>query len=129
MPATETASIGTPQPARGERKRWRTLQQRIERARELRRSVNHAEQAIWELLCTHPLGGLRFQRQLPIGPYLATFACMARRLVIEVDGEADARRDHLMDQLGWRIVRFASDDVLQDPQGTWRQIDRLLNGR
>src|SRR5262245_42473573 len=129
MPAAETGSIGAPHPAKGERKRWRTLQQRIERARELRRSGNHAEQAIWELLCTHPLGGLRFQRQLQIGPYLAMFACTARRLVIEVDGEVDARRDQLMNQLGWRLVRFASDDVLQDPQGTWRQIDRLLNGR
>ena len=129
MPATETGGFSAPHPARGERKRWRTLQQRIERARELRRSGNHAEQAIWELLCTHPLGGLRFQRQFPIGPYLAMFACIARRLVIEVDGEADTRRDRLMDQLGWRIVRFGSDDVLQDPQGTWRQIDRLLNSR
>jgi very-short-patch-repair endonuclease len=114
---------------RGERKRWRTLQQRIERARELRRAGNHAEQAVWELLCTHPLVGLRFQRQLAIGPYVAPFACTARKLVIEIDGEADPRREQLLGQLGWRVMRLAADDVLRDPQEAWRQIERFVDGR
>jgi very-short-patch-repair endonuclease len=113
---------------RGERKRWRTLQQRIERARELRRSGNHAEQVVWELLCTHPLIGLRFQRQLAIGPYVAPFACPARKLVIEIDGEPDPRREQLMGQLGWRALRLVADDVLRDPEEAWRQIERSVVG-
>lgn len=149
MPVSETSSIiasdslsapaagGGRDPAKsGERKRWRTLQNRIERARDLRRAGHQAEQAVWELLCTHPMGSLRFQRQHPIGPYFAAFACAARKLVIEIDGdhhafqvEADPRRTQLMEQLGWRVVRFAANDVLTNPDGVWLQIDRLLNGR
>jgi len=43
--------------------------------------------------------GIKFRRQYPIGPYFADFACVSKRLVIEIDGdhhadkaEADARR-------------------------------------
>jgi very-short-patch-repair endonuclease len=109
-----------------ERKRWRTLQKRIERARDLRRTSNHAEQAMWELLCTRPLGGARFRRMQPVGPYLAAFVCTSKKLVIEVDGEDDAGRMQSMRQLGWRVARFAAKDVLDDPEEAWRGIFELL---
>jgi very-short-patch-repair endonuclease len=109
-----------------ERKRWRTLQKRIERARDLRRMSNHAEQAMWELLCTRPLGGARFRRMQPIGPYLAAFVCTPRKLVIELDGDDDAGRTQSMQQLGWRVARFAAKDVLDDPEEAWREIFQLL---
>ena len=109
-----------------ERKRWRTLQKRIERARDLRRTSNHAEQAMWELLCTRPLGGARFRRLQPIGPCLATFVCPSKKLVIEIDGEDDVGRTQSMQQLGWRVARFAAKDVLDDPEEAWREIFRLL---
>ena len=109
-----------------ERKRWRTLQKRIERARGLRRSGNHAEQAMWELLCTRPLGGVRFRRMQPVGPYLAAFVCTTKKLVIEIDGEDDAGRTQSMRQLGWRVSRFAAKDVLDDPEEAWREIFQLL---
>ena len=108
-----------------ERKRWRTLQKRIERARDLRRSGNQAEQAMWELLCTRPLGGARFRRMEPVGPFLAAFACRTKRLVIEIDGEEDARRTQSMRQLGWRVARFSAKHVLDDPEDAWQQIFRL----
>ena len=116
------ASTGTG----SERKRWRTLQKRIERARDLRRTGNHAEQAMWELLCTRPLGGARFRRMQPIGPYLADFACTTKKLVIELDGEDDAGRTQSMQQRGWRVARFAAKDVLDDPEEAWREIFQLL---
>ena len=109
-----------------ERKRWRTLQKRIERARGLRRSGNHAEQAMWELLCTRPLGGARFRRMQPVGPYLAAFVCTTKKLVIELDGEDDAGRTQSMQQRGWRVARFAAKDVLDDPEEAWREIFQLL---
>jgi very-short-patch-repair endonuclease len=110
-----------------ERKRWRTLQKRIERARDLRRTGDHhAEQAMWELLCTRPLGGARFRRMQPIGPYLAAFVCTTKKLVIEIDGEDDAGRTQYMQQLGWRVARFAAKDVLDDPEEAWREIFQLL---
>ncbi len=109
-----------------ERKRWRTLQKRIERARDLRRSGNQAEQAMWELLCTRPLGGARFRRMEPIGPFLAAFACRTKKLVIEIDGEEDTGRTLSMQQLGWRVAHFSAKNVLNDPESAWQQIFRLM---
>lgn len=109
-----------------ERKRWRTLQKRIERARDLRRAGNQAEQAMWELLCTRPLGGARFRRLQPIGPYLAAFVCTTKKLVIEIDGEDDAVRTQFMQLLGWRVARFVPKDVIDDPEEAWQEIFRLL---
>lgn len=109
-----------------ERKRWRTLQKRIERARDLRRAGNQAEQAMWELLCTRPLGGARFRRMKPIGPLLAAFACRTKKLVIELDSEEDMGRTQSMQQLGWRVARFSAKDVLDDPEDAWQEIFRLM---
>ena len=109
-----------------ERKRWRTLQKRIERARDLRRSGNQAEQAMWELLCTRPVGGARFRRMEPIGPFVAAFACRTKKLVIEIDGEKDTGRTQSMQQLGWRVARFSAKEVLDDPEDAWREIFRLM---
>ena len=111
-----------------ERKRWRTLQKRIERARDLRRSGNQAKQAMWELLCTRPLGGARFRRMEPIGPFHATFACRTRKLVIEIGGEEDVGRTQSMQQLGWRVAHFSAKDVLDDPEEAWQEVFRLLQG-
>ncbi len=126
MPVVDTGRIVASAVKGRERKRWRTLQKRIERARGLRRSGNHAEQAMWELLCTRPLGGARFRRMQPIGPYLAAFVCTTKKLVIEIDGDDDAGRTQSMEQLGWRVARFAAKDVLDDPEEAWQEIFRLL---
>jgi very-short-patch-repair endonuclease len=34
--------------------------------------------------------GVKFRRQHPIGPYFADFACVSKKLVIEIDGEHHA---------------------------------------
>ena len=80
------------------------------------------------------MAGLKFRRQHPIGPFFADFACVAKKLVIEIDGEhhafqaeADARRTSAMEQAGWKVVRFAANYVLQNPEGIWMEIDRLLH--
>jgi hypothetical protein len=52
--------------------------ERTERARDLRLTDSRAEQEVWELLRAHRMGGLKFRRQHPIGPYFADFACVAR---------------------------------------------------
>jgi very-short-patch-repair endonuclease len=126
MPVMDTGRIVASAVKGSERKRWRTLQKRIERARDLRRAGNHAEQAMWELLCTRPLGGARFRRMQPIGPCIAAFVCTTKKLVIEIDGEDDAGRMQSMQQLGCRVARFSAKDVLDDPEEAWREIFQLL---
>jgi very-short-patch-repair endonuclease len=94
------------------------------RARELRRDVSRAERKVWQFLRGRGIGGAKFRRQYPIGSYFADFACLSRKLVIEVDGdhhafqvEADARRTAAMQREGWRVVRFWANEVVQNPEG------------
>ncbi|HSS83724.1 MAG TPA: DUF559 domain-containing protein [Reyranella sp.] len=101
-------------------------QKRIERARDLRHTSTRPEQIVWELLRAHRMDGVKFRRQHPIGPYFADFACVSRRLVIEIDSdhhafqaEADARRTSIMERQGWRVVRFAANETVSNPEGLW----------
>ena len=105
----------------------------VTRARELRRDGSRAEKICWELLRDRRLGKVKFRRQHPIGPYVADFACISRKLVIEVDGDhhafqvgADARRTAFLEAHGWRVVRFWANEVVGNPEGIWRTISLLI---
>jgi very-short-patch-repair endonuclease len=108
--------------------------ERTERARDLRYTGSRAEKVIWELLRAQRMAGAKFRRQHPIGPYFADFACVARKLVIEIDGEhhafqveADARRTQFLEHAGWRVVRFAANEAVSNPEAIWAEIERLLH--
>jgi very-short-patch-repair endonuclease len=88
------------------------------------------EVLLWEQLRKRP-AGLKFRRQFPIGQITVDFACLERRLVIEVDGEGhsfgdqphrDAARDALLKREGFRILRIAARDVLRDIDAVLRFI-------
>jgi very-short-patch-repair endonuclease len=109
------------------------VKKRTERARDLRLTDSRAEQKVWELLRAHRMDGMKFRRQHPIGPYFADFACVARKLFIEIDGEhhavqreADSRRTDTLEQAGWRVIRFPASEVLQNIEGVWAEIARVL---
>jgi very-short-patch-repair endonuclease len=61
-------------------------------ARELRSTLNPAELSLWSVLKARQLGGWKFTRQMPIGPYFADFVCRERCVVIEVDGSQHLQR-------------------------------------
>ena len=106
--------------------------ERTGRARELRLTGSRAEQKVWELLRAHRMAGLKFRRQHSIGPYFADFACVARKLVAEVDGEhhaqleGDSRRTDFMEQAGWRVIRFSASEAVQTPDGVWTAIASVV---
>ena len=107
---------------------------RTARARDLRRNTTRPEQIVWELLRAHRMDAVKFRRQHPIGPYFADFACVSRKIVIEIDGDhhafqvdAETRRTLAMEQAGWRVVRFAATYVLENAEGIWTEMDRLLH--
>jgi very-short-patch-repair endonuclease len=100
-----------------------------ERARELRHEAGDAERLVWRLLSDRKLAGCKFRRQHPIGPYFADFACVEKKLVVEIDGEhhafqieADARRTGLMNSKGWRVVRFWANEAVGNIEGVWTEI-------
>jgi very-short-patch-repair endonuclease len=97
-------------------------------ARQLRKNSTPAERRLWRHLRSRSLGGLKFVRQEPIGPYIVDFVCREKRLVIEVDGgqHADSRRDTKRDRWllkhRYRVLRFWNNDVLGNAEGVWEMI-------
>lgn len=86
-----------------------------------RNEPTHPERILWSLLRKSQLGGLKFRRQIVIGPYIADFCCPSRGLVVEIDGESHvgrARQDDLrtreIESLGYGVLRVTNDDVLRD---------------
>jgi very-short-patch-repair endonuclease len=103
------------------------------RARRLRRDPTDAERALWHALRRNALG-VGFRRQHPIPPYVADFACVEARIVVEVDGgqhggPRDATRDAAMHAAGWRVLRFWNDEVLRNRAGVVTRIQDALAGR
>ena len=96
----------------------------ITRARAQRIESSRAERAVWTLLRDRRLADFKFRRQHPIGPFVVDFACVARKLVIELDGPShgiaeqqvfDAQRTAYLNSEGWRVVRVLDGEVLSDP--------------
>ena len=77
------------------------------------------------------LGGLKFRRQYPIGPYVCDFYCDEARLAVEVDGrvhetraEHDAVRDEYLRAQGVKVVRVSASLVSSDIETVLRLILR-----
>jgi very-short-patch-repair endonuclease len=84
-------------------------------ARYRRRNQTGVEARMWSRLRGRHLG-VKFRRQHPIGPYVADFACVEARLVVEIDGDTheeayDVHRDRWMESRGWRVMRAYLQEV------------------
>ena len=98
----------------------RVPDEQLDFARGLRGQMTAAETAMWRILRDRGIGA-KFRRQCPVGPYVADFACVAARVVVEIDGRShdgperrqrDRERDAWFAAQGWRVVRFDDDGVL-----------------
>lgn len=106
------------------------------RAKEFRQFANPAEQSMWSVLKARGLGGYKFVRQMPIGPYFADFVCRERGVVIEVDGSQhleraayDRARDEYMLAAGYSVYRVPVNSVLKDRVAVCDSILAVLEGR
>ncbi|MBI1391692.1 MAG: DUF559 domain-containing protein [Alphaproteobacteria bacterium] len=100
-------------------------------AKALRKRMPPAERALWRALRNRQLGGFRFRRQHTVGPFIADFACVEARLIIELDGDQhgrdngparDASRDAFLGSEGWRVVRFWNDETFKNMDGVLETI-------
>lgn len=104
----------------------------MSRARELRKNLTEAEKRLWSVLRYEQMG-VRFRRQVPIGPYIVDFACFDRGLIIEADGGQhadsahDARRDAWLISQGFTVLRFWNNDILTNVEGVRHQIAAALD--
>jgi very-short-patch-repair endonuclease len=102
------------------------------RAKAMRREMTEAEFALWNKRREANRHGFKFRRQHPIGDYVADFAHVRKRLVIEVDGEThgsaeelehDRRRTEFLNAEGWTVIRFTNTDIYENVSGV---VEMLL---
>lgn len=105
------------------------------RAKALRRERTKAEETMWDNLRDFRARSARFRRETPIGPYIADFAWLSRRIVIEVDGDSheteagrkhDKRRDTWLDGQGFKVLRFDNDLVLEAPDHVFLTVQSVI---
>jgi crossover junction endodeoxyribonuclease RuvC len=102
------------------------------RARKRRLDGADAERVLWTQLRAKRFEGHKFRRQEPILGFIADFVCHERRLVIEVDGgrhegsASDERRERVLRQAGFEVLRFWNDDVAENLEGVLLRIRDVL---
>jgi len=103
-------------------------------ARGLRRRQTDAERRLWARLCDRRFLGVKFTRQMPIGPYVVDFCCRERKLIVELDGgqhvaraDYDSGRTAFLRALGYRVVRFWDNDALVNTDGMLQRIAEALS--
>lgn len=91
-------------------------------AERLRRDMTVTEKMIWQRVSNKQLG-VRIRRQHPIWKFIADFYCHEVKLVIEIDGaihslfenkEYDISRDIILKEFQIEILRFTSDEVINE---------------
>jgi len=92
----------------------------LNRARELTKNPPEAERKLWAHLRLRQIGGYKFRRQHPLGPYIVDFVCIEKKLIVEVDGgqhdekrSHDAIRDRWLEEKGFKVIRFWNNEVLR----------------
>ena len=103
---------------------------KTKRARNLRTRQTNAEAKLWARLRNRQLGGLKFRRQVPLGPYIADVVCHEAKLIVELDGSQhaeqigyDKNRTKYFEAHGYQVLRFWNPDVLQNIDGVLVGID------
>ncbi|MCR4286846.1 MAG: endonuclease domain-containing protein [Deltaproteobacteria bacterium] len=97
-------------------------------ARNLRKAPTEAEKLLWRHLRLKQIEGFKFRRQAPVEDYIADFACLEKKLIIEVDGgqhaesDKDIKRDRWFKENGFKVLRFWNSEVLDNTEGVLEVI-------
>ena len=106
----------------------------LHRAKEMRNNPTEEETILWQNLKAKKLDH-KFRRQHPIDNYIVDFVCLSKKLIIEVDGEIhlqqkekDEERELKLNQkLGYRVLRFTNQQVIEDINGVLNKIISTLD--
>jgi very-short-patch-repair endonuclease len=100
--------------------------------------MTRAETLLWRYLKAHRLDELGFRRQVPMGKFIADFACHAAHLVVEVDGAShdialrqlhDRNRDAWFTSQGYLVLRFTNEGVLTNLEGVLEVVRQTATPR
>ena len=110
-----------------------TRQELLRFARENRQKATKSELLLWRLLKNQQLSKLKFRRQHVIEPYVVDFACISEKLILEIDGDyheftsdEDAKRQRFLESLGWRVLRFSSEEVESNTEAVLAVVMKTL---
>ena len=106
-------------------------------ANENRHGMTKSAARMWKyVLRNRMMRGYQFRRERPVLHYIADFACLPLKLVIEVDGIThhdqrqiayDRRRDALLAEIGFTTLRFDSLEVFRDIGGVREKIGQWID--
>ena len=123
----EKPPLPSPPPQGGrEYKTCQYSQFALTKAKELRKNCTDVEKIMWELLRAKRFCDLKFKRQQPIGNYIVDFVCFEKKLIIELDGGQhnenqnkikDDNRTKYLENLGYKVIRFWNNDVIENLEG------------
>ncbi|WP_431133591.1 leucine--tRNA ligase [Psychroserpens mesophilus] len=107
----------------------------IERAKEMRTNPTPAEAVLWTQLKGKQLDA-KFRQQHLINDFIVDFVCLDKKLIIEVDGEihnnhveADALRTEILENDGYKVIRFTNAKVLTNVEEVLSEILKELTQR
>lgn len=94
-----------------------------------------AEEFLWKQLRGKNLEGYKFRRQHIIDEFIVDFVCLSKNLVIEIDGgyhnepevkQADEVRTEILNSLGFKVIRFTNEEVINDIENVLLTIKNEL---
>ena len=99
-----------------------------------KKQTTQAEQILWEQLKTKQLDS-KFRRQHIIDEFIVDFVCISKQFIIEIDGkyhdneaqkEADDLRTKILNELGFKVIRFTNEEVFGNLDNVIKSIKAQL---
>ena len=96
------------------------------------------EAILWEILRNRKFKGLKFRRQMNIGPYIVDFLCKEYKVALEIDGgihdeedqkEHDLSRTIFLNELDYQILRIKNEDIYNNLQFTLEDIYTFIKNQ
>ena len=119
--------------------RYLELMNKHQFALEMRLNPTPAERILWEALRMKKIDGLRFRRQHVIKDlFIADFYCHKLKFIIEVDGEMhndelqkekDAFRQSTLQEMGYEVMRFTNQQVIEELDDVLQTIRAFSTAR
>ncbi len=92
-------------------------------ALEIREKATETEKLLWLSLKSKALD-YKIKHQYKIGDYIVDFVCLSRKLIIEVENttdasqlEANAERKKVLNENGFKVIRFNDEEILRNLNG------------
>lgn len=107
----------------------------IKYARLLRNNSTKEEKILWHNLRSRNFLGYKFRRQEPIECYIVDFVCYDKHLIVELDGSQhtqeegireDLVRDKLLNENGYKVLRFWNNEITSNLNGVLMRIKEEL---